>query len=128
MARRAWLGSPCVAVLEHIGLLDDLPRVAEQLRPVVGERDAAVASREDGDAQFAFELFDSRGQVGLGGVEVVRRGVYRAVLRDGDEVAQLLQCHGGPFLDAGFDFAAFSRGCDCCSALNDAVRRLIRSK
>lgn len=84
-----------VTLFKHVGLLDDLPRVTEQLRAVVGERDAAVASREYGDSQLALELLDRRRQVGLRCIEVVRRRVYGAVFGDGDEIAQLLQGHMG---------------------------------
>ena len=64
----------------------------------VRQRHAAVAAREHGDAQLLLKLLDGGREVRLRRVQVLRRRVDGAVLRDGDEVAQLLQGHGGSIL------------------------------
>ena len=89
LARRVALG-------QHVGLLYDLARVAQQLGAVVGERHAPVAAHEYAYAQLGFEVFDGGGQVRLRRVEVLRCGVDGAVLGYGDEVAQLLERHRAP--------------------------------
>ena len=94
MARRSF----CVALGEHVGLLDNLTRVAEQLGSVIGEGDAAVAASEYGDAKFSLELLDCRGEIGLRGVEVLRSSIDGAEFGNSDKVAKLLESHGEPFL------------------------------
>ena len=85
-----------IAALKHVGLLDYLARVTQKLGAVVGQRHAAIAARENGDAQLLLEVFDGRGQVRLRRKQLARGGVDGAVFRDGDKVAKLLQCgHGG---------------------------------
>ena len=61
--RQASLGLLLVGVarFQHVRLLDDLTCVAKQLGAVVGQRHAAVAAREDGDAELLLKLFDGRG-------------------------------------------------------------------
>ena len=86
---RAVLG---IAALEHVGLLDYLARVAQKLGAVVGQRHAAIAARENGDAQLLLEVFDGRGKVRLRREQLARGGIDGAVFRDGDKVAKLLQC------------------------------------
>ena len=85
---RAMLG---IAALEHVGLLDYLARVAQKLGAVVGKRHAAIAARENGNAQLLLKVFDGRGQVRLRREQLARGGVDGAVFRDGDKVAKLLQ-------------------------------------
>ena len=82
-----------VARFQHIGLLYNLAGVTEQLGAVVRQRDAAVAAREDGDAQLAFEFLYGRREVRLRNVEALSSGINRSVLADGDKVSQLLQGH-----------------------------------
>ena len=61
--RQARLGLFLVGVarFQHVRLLDDLACVAEQLGAVVGQRHAAVAAREDGDAELLLKLLDGGG-------------------------------------------------------------------
>jgi hypothetical protein len=58
-----------------------------------GERDAARGAVDEGDAEFLFDLDDVLGQRGLGHAQALRGRRKRALLRDGDEIAQLLDVH-----------------------------------
>ena len=80
-------------VFQHVGLLDDLPRVGEQLRALVRKRHAAVRAREDGDVELVLELLHGDGEVGLRCVDVVCGGADGARLCDRDEISQLLKRH-----------------------------------
>ena len=84
------------ALAEQVGLLDDLARIAEQLGAFGREREAAVGAQEDAHAKFGLEVLDRHGERGLRHIEFVGRCVEGARLGDLDEIAQLLQCHGGP--------------------------------
>ena len=90
-AARSHVGK--IALFEHVGLFDHLPGVTQKLGAVVGQRDAAVAAREDGYPQLGFKVVHGGGQVRLRRVHVVRRRVDGAVFGDGYEVAELLQRH-----------------------------------
>ena len=83
-----------VARFKHVRLLDDLACVAEQLGAIVGQRHAAVAAREDGDAELLLKLLDGRGQVRLRRVKVLSGGVDRPVFGNSDKVTKLLKRHG----------------------------------
>ena len=84
------------ALAEQVGLLDDLAGIAEQLGAFGREREAAVGAQEDAHAQFGLEVLDRHGERGLRHIEFVGCRVEGARLGDLDEIAQLLQCHGGP--------------------------------
>ena len=47
-----------VKVLEQVGLLDDLPRVRQEARSLLGQRHAAVRPPENRDAHLVLELSD----------------------------------------------------------------------
>ena len=47
-----------VAGLEHVGLLNDLARIAQKLGAIVGERDAAAGARKDFQMELLFQAFD----------------------------------------------------------------------
>ena len=83
-------GSFCVALGEHVGLLDNLTRIAEQLGSVIGEGDATIAAGEYGDSEFSLKLLDRRGEVGLRGIEVLSRSIDGPIFRDSYEVTKLL--------------------------------------
>ncbi len=51
--------------LKHVGLLNDLTRIAQKLGAVIGQRHAAVASHENGNAQFLLKFFDGNREVRL---------------------------------------------------------------
>ena len=86
MARRPFR----VALGEHVGLLDNLTRIAEQLGSVIGEGDATIASGEYGNSEFSLELLDRRGEVGLRGIEILSSSIDRAEFGNCYKVAKLL--------------------------------------
>ena len=86
MARRPFR----VALGEHVGLLDNLTRIAEQLGSVIGEGDATIAAGEYGDSEFSLKLLDCRGEVGLRGIEILSRSIDGAEFGNSDKVSKLL--------------------------------------
>ena len=85
-----------VVANHEVCLLDHLARIGEKLHALGRERDALVRAVEDLDAHLLLELADGGREGGLGDVVAVRYGVDRPALRDGDEIAQLLQAHASP--------------------------------
>ena len=86
MARRPFR----VALGEHVGLLDNLTRIAEQLGSVIGEGDATIAAGEYGDSEFSLKLFDCGRKVGLRGIEILSSSIDGAEFGNSYKVAKLL--------------------------------------
>ena len=86
MARRPFR----VPLGEHVGLLDNLTRIAEQLGSVIGEGDTTIAAGEYGNSEFSLELLDRRGEVGLRGIEILSSSIDGAEFGNSYKVAKLL--------------------------------------
>ena len=86
MARRSFR----IALGEHVGLLDNLTRVAEQLGSVIGEGDATIATGEYGDSEFSLKLFDRGRKIGLRGIEILSSSIDGAEFGNSYKVAKLL--------------------------------------
>ena len=63
---------------EKVGLLHDLTGIAEQLGAFGREREAAVGTQEDADAELGLKVFDCHGERGLRHIELVGRRVEGA--------------------------------------------------
>ena len=86
MARRSFR----IAFGEHVGLLDNLTCVAEQLGSVIGEGDATIAAGEYGDSKFSLKLFDCGRKIRLRGIEILSSSIDRAEFGNSYKVAKLL--------------------------------------
>ncbi len=75
---------------EDVELSDHLPRVLQELRAVVGERDATTAAVENLNAYLALELLYRRRQRRLRDVELLRCFVHGARLGNSEYVFELL--------------------------------------
>ena len=81
-------------VFQHVGLLDDLPRVRKEPRSVFGGHDALAGTLEDGDAHLGLKLGDGLRERWLRDEETLRCGGNRSGRCDLNYVAKLLECHG----------------------------------
>ena len=89
------LGPGTEALLQKLGLGENLPGVAQELLPLPGDDDAPVGAGEDGDAQLLLQVADGGGEAGLGDEELFGGGADGAALGDSDGVFELLEGHGG---------------------------------
>ena len=96
---------------EEGGLLDDLPRVREEPRAILGGHNALAGTLEDGDAHLGLELGDGLGERRLRDEEPLRRGGDRACRGDLDHVTKLLQCHAVLLPQGGASGAAHVERC-----------------
>ena len=87
-------GTAAVALLDEVGLLQNLAGVPEELLTLRGGFDSAAGAGENRDAVLALHLADCRGEGWLGEKEPVRGLGDVAGLRGGHDVLQLPKRHG----------------------------------
>jgi hypothetical protein len=77
--------------------------LVEERMPRGGELDAAVRAMEQVDAELAFELSDLLAERRLRHVQARRGAAEVQLLRDGQEVAEVAELHGGDSYPAGLN-------------------------
>lgn len=82
-----------ILMLQKIRLLDDLPRIGEKFRTVVGEVDASIVAVENGDAHFLFQIGDGFRQARLRDEKFLRGHADGTRLHDLHDIAKLLKSH-----------------------------------
>ena len=82
-----------VLLLDQCGLLHHLPRIAQKLRALRREQDAAGLAHEDRRGDLLLQLPDGCGQAGLGDKQRLGRLGNGSLLRHLDDVFELLKRH-----------------------------------
>ena len=82
-----------VLLLDQRGLLHHLARIAQKLRALGREQNAAGLAHEDCRRDLLLQLPDGRGQAGLGDEQRLGRLGNRSLLRHLDDVFELLKRH-----------------------------------
>ena len=101
-----------ITFLYQFRLIEDLPRISEELFAFGGELDAFVRPYEDRDAELVLEFMDGGGKARLGYIESLGSAGDVAFFCYGYYILKLLECHGITLLNIDFELI-ISLAIDC---------------